>query len=97
VKRKSRSATGASVGQGNQRNKFGIADRSCLLQSIELLDFIGSAETNQVSEFIARLLSLLHIAFGHAAPLKNQICKHTNVWNHYPGKCHNVGTNQQQR
>jgi len=50
-----------------------------------------------VSEFIARLLSLLHIAFGHAAPLKNQICKHTNVWNHYPGKCHNVGTNQQQR
>jgi len=89
VKRKSRSATGASVGQWcNQRNKFGIADRSCLLQSIELLDFIGSAKTNHASEFIARLLNLLHIAFGHAAPLKNQICKHTNRLD----PANNVGT-----
>ena len=79
MKRKSRSATGASVGQWcNQRNKFGIADRSCLLQSIELLDFIGSAETNHASEFIARATSSAGAPSRYFVFIVCQICKHTN-------------------
>ena len=70
---------------GAQTCKFGIADRSILLQSVELRDFIGGTETNYASKFIARLLSLLHIAFRNAPSLKNQICKHAKVGNHYPG------------
>jgi hypothetical protein len=70
---------------GAKSFKFGLADRSCLFQPIELFDFICSAETHRASELIARLLSLLHIALGHASSLKDQIYKHAEVRKHYPG------------
>src|SRR6516165_2600363 len=56
--------------------KFGIADRSCLFQPTELVDFICDAETNRAPEFIARLPSLLRVTLRHAPSLKDQVYKH---------------------
>ena len=70
---------------GAQSRKFGVADRACFFQLIEFIDFIRGAETNHAPEFIARLLSLLRIALGHASSLEDQIRKHADVRNYYEG------------
>jgi len=69
---------------GAQSCEFGVADRSCLFQPIQFFYFICGAETNHAPEFITRCLSLLNIAFRHASSLKDQICKHGDVWKYYP-------------
>src|SRR5215467_8804367 len=69
---------------GAQSCKFGVADRTCLFQPIQFFYFICDAETDHAPEFITGRLSLLDIAFRHASSLKNQICKHGDVWKYYP-------------
>jgi hypothetical protein len=68
---------------GAQSCKFGVADRTRLFQPIQFFDFIRDAETNHAPEFITGRLSLLDIAFRHASSLKDQICKHSDVWKYY--------------
>src|SRR5215471_20803775 len=67
-----------------QSCKFGIADRPCLFQPTELIDFIRGAETNDLPELIALLLCLLHVTLRHASSLKDEVCKHDNEWKYYP-------------
>src|SRR5215472_12651674 len=69
---------------GAQSSKLNVADRSCRFHPIELFDFICDAETHDAPELITRLLSLMHIALGHASSLKDQICKHAEIRKNYP-------------
>src|SRR5215467_7168317 len=62
-----------------QSGKFSVADRSCLLKSVELFDFIGSTKTNDAPKLISRLLHLLDVPLRHALSLKDQISKNAEI------------------
>ena len=66
---------------GAKTRKFGVADRSCLLQSIQLFDFICGTKANRAPKLLARLLSLLRIALSHAPSLRDQIRKDADIRN----------------
>lgn len=58
---------------GAKTRKFGVADRPCFFQPIELFDFICRTKANHAPKLFTRLLGLLHIALGHAPSLRDQI------------------------
>jgi hypothetical protein len=64
---------------GAKPRKFGVADRPCFFQPIELFDFICGTKANHASELLARLLRSLNITLSHASSLKDQVGKHANV------------------
>src|SRR5262245_7329013 len=60
--------------------EFCVCDRSCLLQTIELLYLVSGAETNDTAKLITSLLNLLGVPFGHPSPLCDQVHKHGEQW-----------------
>jgi hypothetical protein len=59
--------------------KFGVADRPCLFQPIELFDFICDAKTNCASKLFTRLLNLLHVAL-RASKIDAYFCDPQSPW-----------------
>ena len=60
--------------------EFCVCDRSCLLQTIELLYLVSGAKTNDTAKLIASLLNLLGISLSHPTALRDQVHKHGKEW-----------------
>src|SRR5262249_41584961 len=77
------------VARARLLNEFGAktrellsGDGACLLEPIELLNLVGSAETHHTPQLLACLRSLLAASFGHASRLSYQVCEYAEIGEH---------------
>jgi hypothetical protein len=48
--------------------------------TVELLDLVSNAESDNMSKLVSRLLGLLDISLSHPAALRDQVHNHAKVW-----------------